>query len=530
MTPLNKFGIEIKRPNEDAIRNSYVTFTPPDPMDGSTVVLPYNAHYGHYMDISGVSSASFKDLVNKYRTISEIPECDQAIEEILSEAIVHDETGPVVEIFLDDIPFSENIKKKIQEEFEYILSKLDFNTNGHDIFRKWYVDSLLVYHKIIDPNSSKKGIIDIVPIDPTLIKKVKEIEELYDKKSSTILFKIKDEYFVYGDKNLRISPDIITYVPSGLYDYTNKRITGYLYKALKTANQLSMMEDSMVVYRYTRSPERRVFYIDVGNLPKGKAEEYVRNIMNKYRNKITYNVQTGVIEDEKRHMAMLEDFWLPRREGGKGTEISTLPGATSLGIEDVDYFRRKLYRSLNVPLNRLEQEGTFSLGRSSEVTREEVKFSRFINRIRAKFSELFYDLLKTQLELKNIIRTDEWDSLKENIRFDYQEDNHFAEMKSAEILSERFQQLNLVDQYVGKYISREFVRKFVLMQSDEDIKRIDKEMKDDIKNFGQEFDSSSSGGSGNGGYNFDIPQKQPPPTPPAPQPLAKKDSEEEGVI
>jgi len=355
------------------------------------------------------------------------------------------------------------------------------NWQGHDILRRWYIDGRLYFHKIIDEKNPKAGIIELRNVDPIKIRKIREIKEDKDPLTGTKMIKGVNEYYLYqnnsmskSSQGLKISKDAITYVTSGVLDPSRKRVLSYLDKAMKTVNQLRMLEDSLVIYRLSRAPERRIFYIDVGNLPKGKAEEYLRNIMTKYRNKLVYNASTGEMQDDRKHMSMLEDFWLPRREGGRGTEITTLPGGENLGqIDDIVYFQKKLYKSLNVPVNRLEQEAQFSLGRSSEITRDELKFQKFINRLRKRFSMLFMDLLQTQLVLKGIVTEEEWQEMKQFINIDYQKDTHFSELKESELLRERLGTLREMDEYVGKYFSAEWLRKNVLMQSEEDIKMID---------------------------------------------------------
>jgi len=388
-------------------------------------------------------------------------------------------------LVLDDLEQPDRIKKLMQEEFDHIIKLLNFNWTGHDTFRKWYIDGRLYFHKIIDEKNPKRGILELRPIDPTKIRKVREVKEEKDPKTGAKLIKEVKEYYIYQDKNmsksnqgLKIAKDSICYITSGVLDPSRRRVLSYLQKALKPANQLRMMEDSMVIYRMSRAPERRIFYIDVGNLPKGKAEDYLRNIMGKYRNKLVYDASTGEMKDDRKHMSMLEDFWLPRREGGRGTEITTLPGGENLGqIDDIVYFQKKLYKSLNVPAQRLEQDpAQFSLGRSSEITRDELKFQKFLGRLRKKFSTMFIDLLKTQLILKGVVTEDEWKEFSQDIAIDYLKDTHFSELKESEILRERLGTLREMDEYVGKYYSKEWVRKNVLMQTEEDIEEIDKQI------------------------------------------------------
>ena len=481
------FGFEIKRKGgEEPIRPSFV---PNTDEDGSGVIQA-GGHFGAYLDLDGDKAKNEIDLILKYRDVATQPECDAAVEDIINEAIVGDHDDTPVRIVLDEVETSDKIKEVITQEFNHILGLLNFNAYAHDIFRRWYVDGRLPYHIIIDKDKPKAGIRELRYIDPTKLRKVKEIEEEQDPKTGAKIITKQEEYFIFqdtkmGDSNqgLRIHPDSIAYCTSGVLDPSRKRILSYLQKALKPVNQLRMMEDSLVIYRISRAPERRIFYIDVGNLPKGKAEEYLKNIMSQYRNKMVYDAKTGNIKDDKKHMSMLEDFFLPRREGGRGTEITTLPGGENLGqIDDIIYFQKKLYRSLNVPVNRLDQESQFSLGRSTEISRDEVKFKKFIDRLRKRFSDLFMQVLKTQLILKGIIVSSDWDSWKESITFDFIEDNYFAELKEAEIWRERFEMLATLDEYVGKYISNEWVRKKVLRFTDDDIKdiqsQIDAEEKD----------------------------------------------------
>jgi hypothetical protein len=481
------FGFEINRKSTKG--KDLPSFVPKTDEDG-TGVIQAGGHFGAYIDMDGDKAKNDNDLIMKYRDIASQPECDAAVEDIINESIVGDNDESPVNIILDELEVSDKIKESIKHEFESVLSLLSFNSYAHDIFRRWYVDGRLPYHIIINNENPKKGIQELRYIDPTKLRKVKEIEELTDPKTGAKLIKKTDEFFLFQDKTmnganqgLKIYPDAIAYATSGVMDPSRKRILSYLHKALKPVNQLRMMEDSLVIYRISRAPERRIFYIDVGNLPKGKAEEYLRGIMNQYRNKLVYDANTGDIKDDKKHMSMLEDFFLPRREGGRGTEITTLPGGENLGqIDDIIYFQKKLYKSLNVPVNRLEQESQFSLGRSSEITRDEVKFKKFIDRLRKRFSDLFMQLLKTQLLLKGIITREDWKVWKEKIAFDYIEDNYFSELKQSEMLKERFDMLSNLDQYVGKYISNEWIRKNVLRQSDDEIeeikKQIDQENKD----------------------------------------------------
>jgi len=477
------FGFEIKRKN-DKDEEKKLSFVAPQEDDSAGYVVNAGGYFGQYVDLDGGTAKNDADLIMKYRDIAMQPECDAAIEDIINEAVVSDEDSAPVNLVLDDLEQPDRIKKLMQEEFDYIIKLLNFNWTGHDTFRKWYIDGRLYFHKIIDEKNPKRGMLELRPIDPTKIRKVREVIEEKDPKTGAKLVKEVKEYYIYQDKNmsksnqgLKIAKDSICYITSGVLDPSRKRVLSYLQKALKPANQLRMMEDSMVIYRMSRAPERRIFYIDVGNLPRGKAEEYLRNIMGKYRNKLVYDANTGEMKDDRKHMSMLEDFWLPRREGGRGTEITTLPGGENLGqIDDIVYFQKKLYKSLNVPVNRLEQEAQFSLGRSSEITRDELKFQKFLGRLRKKFSTLFIDLLKTQLILKGIVTEEEWKEFSQDIAVDYIKDTHFSELKDSEILRERLGTLREMDEYVGKYYSAEWVRKNVLMQTEEDIEEIDKQI------------------------------------------------------
>ena len=477
------FGFEInrKKQNQEPVRPSFVPNTDED----GAGVIQAGGHFGAYLDLDGDKAKNEIELIFKYRDVSTQPECDAAIEDIMNEAIVGDHTDTPIRLVLDEVKASDKIKETMQEEFAKVLSMYNFNSYGHDIFRRWYVDGRLPYHIIIDDKNPKNGIKELRYIDPTKLRKIKEVEEEKDPKTGANIIKKESEYFLFQDvamgksnQGIKIHPDSIIYCTSGVLDASRRRILSYLQKAIKPVNQLRMMEDSLVIYRISRAPERRIFYIDVGNLPKGKAEEYLKNIMGQYRNKMVYDAKTGNIKDDKKHMSMLEDFFLPRREGGRGTEITTLPGGENLGqIDDILYFQKKLYKSLNVPVNRLEQEANFTLGRSTEISRDEVKFKKFIDRLRKRFSDLFRQTLRTQLLLKGIITKQDWDEWKEQIQFNYIEDNYFSELKEAEIWKERFDMLSSVEDYIGKYISHEWAAKNILKLDDE----AKKEMEDQIK-------------------------------------------------
>ena len=485
------FGFEIKKKDQEKDDRTRASFVAPmDEDEGIGNVINAGGHFGQYVDINGDQTKSEKELILKYRDISQHTECDAAVEDIVNEAIVSDDDSSPVSLIMNDLDQPDRIKKMINEEFEHVISMLNMNWYGHDIFRRWYVDGRLYYHKIIDEANPKNGLIELRSIDPTKIRKVRELKKEKDPKTGAEIIIGSTEYFIFQNESLgskaqglKIAKDAVTYVTSGLLDPSRKKILSHLHKALKPVNQLRMMEDSLVIYRLARAPERRIFYIDVGNLPKGKAEEYLRNIMAKYRNKMVYDAETGDMKDDKKHMSMLEDFWLPRREGGRGTEISTLPGGENLGqIDDIEYFRRKLYKSLNVPSGRLEQEQQFNLGRSTEISRDELKFQKFINRLRKKFSALFIDILKTQLILKGIVTNEEWEDIRSYISVDFLKDNHFSELKDAELLRERLGTLREIDEYAGRYYSVEWIRKNVLMQTEEDIDNIIKQIDDEGMN------------------------------------------------
>lgn len=478
------FGFSFKKKNADD-KNKSVSFTSQD-SDGSYEIAPSGGYFGQYLDINGDSFQNDKELIMKYRTISNYPEVDQAIEDICNEAISA-EDGVIAKLNLDGLEQPDKIKKLIQEEFVKINQLLDFSNQGWDMFRRWYVDGRLFFHVIINKNSTENGILELRQIDPTKIRKVKEVDKVKDPKTGAELVKVLDEYYIYQDGNmsqtgngLKISTDAIVQVNSGMLNDTRDKVVGYLQKALKPLNQLSMMEDSLVIYRISRAPERRIFYIDVGNLPKGKAEEYLNNTMNKYRNKIVYDPISGAIKDQKDHKSIMEDFWLPRREGGRGTEIDTLPGGQNLGeIDDIIYFQNKLYKALNVPTSRLVDDNTFSIGRSSEITRDELKFQKFIDRVRNKFSVLFFEILKRQLILKKVIVPSDWKHLVEDITLEWSRDNYYAELKDAEILKERIETLQMMDEYIGTFYSKNWVRRNILNLTDDDIKEIEKDNKDD---------------------------------------------------
>ena len=478
------FGFEFKRKSIETNKKP-VSFAP-DNEDGAYEISPTGGYFGQYMDLGGDKFQSDKELIMKYRQISQYPEVDMAIEDICNEAIT-DESGVIVKLNLDGLDQKDSVKELIMEEFERILSLTNFSMTAYDTFRRWYIDGRLFYHVVINEAKPDAGIIELRQIDPTKIRKIKEVEKVKDPKTGAELQKEGKEYYLYQDEvmvnnseGLKINPDAIIQVNSGLLNEERNKVVGYLNKALKPLNQLSMMEDSLVIYRISRAPERRIFYIDVGNLPKGKAEEHLNNTMNKYRNKIVYDPTTGNIKDEKVHRNIMEDFWLPRREGGRGTEIDTLPGGTNLGeIEDVQYFQNKLYRALNIPMSRLTEADAFSVGRSSEITRDELKFQKFIDRCRGKFSTLFYEALKRQLILKKIIVPSDWVNIREEIVVEYSRDNYYAELKDGEILKERIEMVQMMDEYIGTFWSKDWVRRNILKLTDEDIKQIAKDNKED---------------------------------------------------
>ena len=473
------FGFELKRVQKLGKESEKLpSIVPKVDDDGAGYVTASGSHYGQYIDINGDNAKDNAELIMKYRGVAQHPEVDAAIEDIVNESITGSELESSVQLNLDGIETSDKIKKLMMDEFDGVCSMLNFNELGHDIFRSWYVDGRIVYHLVVNESNLKAGIQEIRPIDSTKVRKVKEVKYKKDSKSNAKIVDKVDEFYVFQEKNnttnaVKLSPDAVSYITSGLTDPSRKRVVSYLHKAIKPINQLRMMEDSLVIYRLARAPERRIFYIDVGNLPAGKAEQHMKDIMNRYRNKLVYDASTGNLKDDRKHMSMLEDFWLPRREGGRGTEISTLPGGENLGqIDDIIYFQKRLYRALNVPINRLEQEAQFSLGRSTEISRDEVKFQKFIDRLRKRFSSLFLGILKKQLILKGIITEQDWEEWKNDIQVDFVRDNHFTELKNSELLRERLGTLDQVSQYVGEYFSREWVMKNVMMMNDEDIEEM----------------------------------------------------------
>ena len=493
------FGFKITRSKDEG-----ESFTLPSSDDG-TIEVAGGGFYSQTLDVDGRDKTE-NDLIRRYRDIAIQPECDSAIEDIVSEGIASNEYDAPVALRLDRLEYSPKVKKRIEEEFDRVLQLLDFNIKGHDIFRRWYVDGRIYYHKVINTKEPRKGIKELRYIDPRKIKKVREVIKDkpdpvtgIDKKKQTL------EYYLYNEKvvdnsatpqsALKITKDSITYCPSGLVDQTKGSVLSYLHKAIKPVNQLRMIEDALVIYRISRAPERRIFYIDVGNLPKIKAEQYLKDVMNRYRNKLVYDASTGEIRDDRNHMSMLEDFWLPRREGGRGTEITTLPGGSNLGeIDDITYFQRKLYRSLNVPMSRMEAEQNFSIGRSTEITRDELKFSKFVQRLRKKFSALFHDILRTQLILTGVIAEEEWDKIKEHIQYDFLQDGHFAELRDAEILRERIDMLGQVEPYVGNFFSKAWVRKHILHQTQQEIEEIETEIEEEGGGEEDQFESKQTKG------------------------------------
>ena len=502
MAKLFGFSIEDNEPKSPTA----VSPVPPNNEDGVDHYLS-SGFFGSYVDIEGVYRTEF-DLIKRYREMALHPEVDSAIEDIVNEAIVSDTNDSPVEIELSNLNASDGIKKKIRKEFKHILDLLDFDKKAHEIYRNWYIDGRLYYHKVIDLKKPEEGIQELRYIDAMKMRFVRQNINKKDDNQRRLTgipnqdpleyaFPQIEEYFMYtpkamypvgnpsaasGTKGIKMSKDSISYCTSGLVDRTKGSTLSYLHKAIKAVNQLRMIEDSLVIYRLSRAPERRIFYIDVGNLPKVKAEQYLRDVMTRYRNKLVYDANTGEIRDDKKYMAMLEDFWLPRREGGRGTEISTLPGGQNLGeITDIEYFKKKLFRALNVPPSRMDGEGGFNLGRSSEILRDELKFTKFVGRLRKRFSNMFNDMLRTQLLLKNIVTPEDWETMSEHIQYDFLYDNHFSELKDAELMTERLNLVQTAEPYIGKYYSQDYVRRKILRQTDVEILEQDALIKKEIK-------------------------------------------------
>ncbi len=502
------FGFSIEDDDKDS--SGVVSPIPPNNQDGSEHYVT-TGFYGSYVDIEGVYKNE-NELIRRYRSMSLYPECDSAIEDVVNEAIVADTNDSPVSIELSNLNASDGIKKKVREEFKRILELLDFDKKAHEIFRNWYIDGRLYYNKVIDQKNPTAGIQELRYIDASKMRYVRQVKK--PKNGNNPLSNVKredpatydfpeiEEFFVYApggsgstggyntgtmsmggaSKGIKMTRDSITYCTSGLVDRNKGSTLSWLHKAIKPLNQLMMIEDSLVIYRLSRAPERRIFYIDVGNLPKVKAEQYLRDVMMRYRNKLVYDANTGEVRDDKKFMSMMEDFWLPRREGGRGTEITTLPGGQNLGeITDINYFQKKLYRALNVPETRIQGETGFSMGRSSEILRDEIKFSKFVGRMRKRFSDMFSDMLRTQLILKNIITPEDWESMSDHIQYDFLYDNHFAELKEAELTTERVNLAQLVEPYVGKYYSNDYVRRNILRQSDQEIEEQDKLIEKEIE-------------------------------------------------
>jgi len=498
MSKLFGFSIEDSEP----LSPTAVSPVPPNDEDGNDHYMS-SGFFGSYVDLEGVYRTEF-ELIKRYREMALHPEVDSAVEDIVNEAIVSDLNDSPVELDLDHLNASDGIKNKIRAEFKYIKELLDFDAKAHEIYRNWYIDGRLYYNKVIDVKKPHEGIQELRYIDAIKMRYVRKQKKNEKDRLSNINtnnpmdyeFPELEEYYLYtpknvyptvtpssmgGDQGVKFTKDSITYCTSGLVDRNKGSTLSYLHKAIKSLNQLRMIEDSLVIYRLSRAPERRIFYIDVGNLPKVKAEQYLRDVMMRYRNKLVYDASTGEVRDDKKYMAMLEDFWLPRREGGRGTEISTLPGGQNLGeITDIEYFKKKLYKALNVPISRIEGDGGFNLGRSSEILRDEVKFSKFVGRLRKRFSAMFSDMLKTQLLLKNVITPEDWEIMEEHIQYDFLYDNHFTELKEAELQTERLALLTATEPYIGKYYSNDWVRRNVLRQTDVEIEEQDEQIEKEI--------------------------------------------------
>ena len=493
----DKEVVQVQNPNESSFA------LPTNAMDDGAVTITGNAHYGTYVDLEG-SIRNELELITRYREMSNHPELEMAIDEIVNEAITRSEEGKILDINMDNLKQPDSIKKKIREEFNNVMRMMNFANLADDLFKRWYIDGRIYYHIVVNEKNPKEGIKELRYIDPRKIRKVREVQKDRDPKTGASVIKSIAEYYVYNDRGtttqtytaqvnqgLRIASDAVININSGLMDAKNTFVISYIHKAIKPLNQLRMIEDAVVIYRLSRAPERRIFYIDVGNLPKGKAEQYLRDVMVKYRNKMVYDATTGELRDDRKHMSMLEDFWLPRREGGKGTEITTLPAGQNLGeLEDVKYFRNKLLNALNVPIARLEPQqsgGMIGIGRSTEVTRDEAKFAKFVQRLRNKFTHIFDEALSVQLTLKGICTREEWEEFKEDIFYDFQKDNNFVELRDAELLRERINLLTQVDPFVGRYYSADWVKRHILQLTKEQIEDMDKEIKKE--------DNDGTGGS-----------------------------------
>ena len=489
------FGFTISREKDELEKEAQQSFSPPTTDDGALTITSA-AYYGTYVDLDGTAKNEV-ELISRYREMAMQPEIESAIDDIINEAIVQDDDGTITNIVLDKLKQPEKIKKAIKEEFNTVLRLFNYQNMAQDIFRRYYIDGRLFYHVIIDKNNPTEGIKELRYIDPRKLRKIREMKKSKDERTGADVMQTVNEYYIYNDKvmagsssnygpvGVRITTDSIVSVVSGLMDSRRAVVLSYLHKAIKPLNQLRMIEDATVIYRISRAPERRIFYIDVGNLPKLKAEQYLRDIMVKYKNKLVYDANTGEVRDDRKFMSMMEDFWLPRREGGKGTEITTLPGGQNLGeLEDVKYFQKKLYGALSVPVSRLEPNQGFSLGRTSEITRDELKFSKFVDRLRNKFTEVFDQALRIQCVLKGICTAEEWDLFKENIYYDFIKDNNFAELKEAELMNQRLSLLSAVDPYTGRYFSQAWIQRHVLRLNDDQIdemqKEIDKEKEDGL--------------------------------------------------
>ena len=503
------FGFSIKDKDPKLKAKGAASPVPPVDNDATSTITPFGGWFGHYVDLDDSKKRDEINLIRRYRQMALQPEVDSAIEDITNEAIVSDKDDSPVEIELSNLEASNSIKKSIRDEFDHIKKLLDLDKAAHQIFRRWFIDGRMFYHKVVDLEDPSKGILELRWIDPLKIKKLRIVEKppmdadqfmKYDYGKTT-------EFYIYNEKGvnntnqgIKIADDAIAYITSGVKDQGKNIVLSYLHKAIKYLNQLRMLEDSIVIYRLSRAPERRIFYIDVGNLPKIKAEQYLRDVMSRYRNKLVYDSNTGEIRDDKKHMSMLEDFWLPRREGGRGTEITTLPGGQNLGeLTDIKYFQTQLYKALNVPASRLESDKSFDLGKSEEINRDEIKFTKFVGRLRKKFSDLFHDLLKTQLILKGVITPDDWEDMKEHIQYDYLYDNHFSELKDLEMLQKKMEVLNELDLYVGKYFSQDYVMRQLLQFTEQEIvemrAQIDSEIKlglvmDPVAQLGQEQETA----------------------------------------